>query len=106
TNEFQVFQCSASDGYFKLTFAGQTTAPIAFDSTLTELQQKIDYLTINPGGVVLSFVSGLSSSTQICTANEIRFEYRIAGDVPLFGVVSTGLTGSTTFREEVKGTTT
>lgn len=43
-NEVQMLQCDANSGYLLLTFRGNTTRPIPYDSTATELKEYLEEL--------------------------------------------------------------
>jgi hypothetical protein len=71
TNEFQVIRCIATSGSFKLTFRGNTTMPVAFNSKATVFAYRLEQLytlhQVNVYYYQADMVTPASSNT-FCTA--------------------------------------
>ena len=64
--EVQTVTCIATYGYFALTFGGETTEALKWDSTATEVETKINDLSSVVGSVSVAFGS---SSLAACAAS-------------------------------------
>jgi hypothetical protein len=94
-NEIQHLYCTADSGTFTITFRGNTTAAIAFDATIAELEASLEQIyTIHDVTVAAVTGSGtaLCSTAGVTTSIEFMYEF---GDVPLLTADRTSLEDST-----------
>lgn len=89
-DEVQTITCLAIGGTFTLSFRGETTLPISFAASATQIETALENL------ITITSVS-VTSGAAACTADGNAFAvtfFSPSGDLPLLGVSSTGLTHS------------
>ncbi len=95
-NEVQRLSSTATAGTYTLSFDGEPTTTIAWDTTAANVQTKLEALpNISVGEVEVT------GGPHPGTAIDVEFKGRYAGrDVPLMVVNNTGLTGTVTATQQ------
>eukprot|EP00597_Dinobryon_sp_UTEXLB2267_P019348 CAMPEP_0201102778 /NCGR_PEP_ID=MMETSP0812-20130820/20288_1 /ASSEMBLY_ACC=CAM_ASM_000668 /TAXON_ID=98059 /ORGANISM="Dinobryon sp., Strain UTEXLB2267" /LENGTH=698 /DNA_ID=CAMNT_0047360485 /DNA_START=253 /DNA_END=2346 /DNA_ORIENTATION=- len=97
TNEIQVLHCQADNGTFLLTFRENTTVPISFNATASELEYHLEQLyTI--GDVLVTFIGGQNYhrvNHSVCSIWDnvtVYIEFLTEfGDLPLIQADTSGI---------------
>lgn len=79
-SEIQVLQCAATSGSFTLTFRGETTAAISYDSVSATVKSALEALT-NIGTVAITYSAGVSACSTTGVVISVSFDSNL-GDLP------------------------